>query len=594
MLSDIWSVLSKRQRCWVLCTHGLSLLLAVSTVTGIASIAPFFAVLVDPGWIQRSPPLHWLYVHFDFHGAYTFEAALGLGFVAIVVSANLINIAGTFAMIRLSYLISAELQSLLFAEYLRRPYAFHLDNNSAVLFTNVIHETNRLTKDILQNGFLLVTSAATAAFIILSVMALNPVVALAMIAALAGGYALIYIALRDWLLRAGKIQARLMSETAQTVNETLGAIKEILVLRAQHHFLARFERSTRTLARAQATAQMVYQNPRHLMECVTVAGLVSLALLSSGKAGVGGWLAQLSFLGFAAYRLLPALQQTFSALVRIRGEQAGFAAIAADLRLARRHNQPPHAPDSAWRARPARQILLQELSFSYAADRTPAVDAITLCIPARAAVGFVGANGSGKTTIMDLLAGLLVPTAGCIEVDGVVLDAANCGAWQSRIAYVPQSTHLLDASIAENIALGVAFDAIDGERLRYAAGLAQHDSLIATLPCGYQHIVGERGVRLSGGQRQRLGIARALYTDASVLIMDEATNALDGLTEQELLATILRLRGLYTIVLIAHRLRTVRACDLIFEFAQGRMAASGTYAQLLESSPSFRRLVAVS
>jgi ABC-type bacteriocin/lantibiotic exporter with double-glycine peptidase domain len=206
----------------------------------------------------------------------------------------------------------------------------------------------------------------------------------------------------------------------------------------------------------------------------------------------------------------------------------------------------------------------------------------------------VGANGSGKTTLVDLVAGLLVPVTGKIEVDGITLDDANRAAWQSRIAYVPQNISLLDTTIARNIALGIPTAAIDQERLLAASQLAQLDEFVRTLPRGYHHPVGERGMSLSGGQRQRIGIARALYTDASVLIMDEATNAMDGLTEQELMATILRLRGRYTIILIAHRLSAVRACDVIFELDGGKVTASGTFAELLGKSETFRRLVNVS
>ena len=275
-------------------------------------------------------------------------------------------------------------------------------------------------------------------------------------------------------------------------------------------------------------------------------------------------------MAFAAYRLLPILQQAFASLVRIRAESAAFAAIAPDLRLARARKRVPAAIDAAWRERPRREIYLQEVSFCYEADRPNAIHGVTLRIPAGAAVGLVGPNGSGKTTMVDVIAGLLVPGSGRMEVDGIAIQHSHRAQWQSRIAYVPQSIFLLDTTIARNIALGVADAAIDQARLTKAAQLAQLDGFIATLPEGYEHVIGERGARLSGGQRQRIGIARALYSSASVLIMDEATNALDGLTEQELLATVLRLRGRYTVILIAHQLSAVRACDLIFEFDQGQ------------------------
>jgi ABC-type multidrug transport system fused ATPase/permease subunit len=218
---------------------------------------------------------------------------------------------------------------------------------------------------------------------------------------------------------------------------------------------------------------------------------------------------------------------------------------------------------------------------------------VTLQIPARAAVGIVGANGCGKTTVIDLIAGLLIPTKGRIEVDGIALTETNRAGWQSRIAYVPQNIFLLDTTVAANIALGTQQSAIDPERLRAAAQLALVDEFVHTLPDGYAHVIGERGVRLSGGQRQRIGIARALYADASVLILDEATNSLDGLTEQELIETVVRLRGRYTIIFIAHRLSTVQACDLIFELDHGTVRASGSYDTLLRSSETFRRLASV-
>jgi ABC-type multidrug transport system fused ATPase/permease subunit len=592
LLSEIWSVLTPQQRRWVVWAQILSILMACSTVTGIASIAPFFAVLGDPQLIDHPGLLRWLYLHFGFSSRRSFVVALGLAFMAVVLVANVINIIGSFTMIRISHRISTEFQSTLFEEYLTRPYVFHARTHSATLVNNIIHETNRVTNDILQGVFSLVTNIATAAFIIISVMLLNPVIATAMMVALAGGYVLIYLAVRNLLFRAGQTKINSMIEQTKVVNESLGAIKEILVLRIQNFFRDKFERSSQAVARGAAHAQLVYQNPRHVMECVTVAGLVLVALLAGGReAGIGPWLGELTFLGFAAYRLLPTLQQAFTSVVRIRGERAGFTSIAPDLRLARTRKDVHGAADASWQDRPQLEIRLKEVSFRYEPDRPLAACEVTLSIPARAAVGFVGANGSGKTTLVDLIAGLLVPGIGRIEVDGIAVDETNRAAWQSRIAYVPQNIFLLDTSIAQNVALGRSGAAIDRERLLKAAQLAQLDEFVGTLPDGYDHMIGERGMRLSGGQRQRIGIARALYTNASVLILDEATNALDGLTEQELMATILRLRGRYTIILIAHRLSSVRTCDVIFEIDQGKITGSGTYADLLRNSESFRRLV---
>jgi ABC-type multidrug transport system fused ATPase/permease subunit len=457
-----------------------------------------------------------------------------------------------------------------------------------VLFNNIIHETSRLTNDILQNIFALVTNIATGTLIFLSVMYLNPAVATGMLVALAGGYALIYFAVRGRLYRAGRAQSEFYTERTRIVNESLGAIKEIIILRIQSFFQHAFARSSHAYAKSVSQTQLINQSPKNVMECVAAFGLVTIALLASERDGIGRWLGQLTFLGFAAYRLLPTLQQGFAAVVRIRASRAGFAEIFPHLRLSRVRLRNTLS-DEAWARRPQQEIRLSEVAFRYKAGCAAAVHGVSLAIPARTVTGFIGPNGSGKSTLVDMIAGLLTPESGTIEIDGVALDDANRSIWMSRIAYVPQNIYLLDTSIALNIALGVPPDLIDRRRLVEAARLAQLDELVSTLADGYDHKVGERGVSLSGGQRQRIGIARALYADASVLILDEATVALDGLTEHELLETLLKLRGRYTIIVIAHRLNMLRACDAIFQLEQGSVTMSGSFSEIIQASESIRQ-----
>jgi ATP-binding cassette, subfamily B, bacterial PglK len=599
LFSEIWEMLTPRQRRGVLSMQLVSLLMAVSSAIGIAAIAPFFAVVGDPGLTEHNVALRWLYVAGGFSGKRAFMVALGIGFVAVVLIANLISVLGFLAMNRLALRIGNELQTTLFDEYLSRPYAFHTATNSTTLLNNVVYETTRVTLGVLETSFSLVTNLVTAGLIIVSIVIVKAVVAIAMVAALAGGYVLIYLTVREPLLRIGQKRARSANEQVQIVSESFGAIREIIVLQVQGFFRSRFERASRDFLGATAHAQIVGQSPRHLMECVAAAGLVSVALvLSAGAGGLGPWLGPLTFLTFAAYRLLATLQQVFAAVVRIRAERAALTLIGPDLRRARaakRALAPAGRPrgDPLWSERPQREIDLKDVSYRYAPDRPWALHGVTLRIPARATVGIVGTNGSGKSTLVDLIAGLLTPAAGAVEVDGCAINDGNRAAWQARIAYVPQNIFLLDASIAQNIALGSAAAAVDQRRLFEAARLAQLDEFVSTLPHGYSQRVGERGVAVSGGQRQRIGIARALYRDAKVLLLDEATSGLDGLTEQELIATLARLRGRYTILLIAHRLTTVRACDVIFELDRGKISGRGTYEALLTSSLGFRRLAGV-
>ena len=365
LLGDIWSVLTARQRRWVVAAQFLSLLMAFSTVAGIASIAPFFSVLGNPALIHRTPQLQWLY-QLRFSNTRSFTAALGLAFMALVVLANAINIAGSFVMIRLAMWIGTDLQSILFSEYLHRPYVFHARTHSSLLFNNLMHETTRSTNHLLQNAFSLNTNIVTAFFIVASVMLLNPMLATAMLTALAGGYVLIYLAVRNRLLRAGEIESRFFIEQTKIVNESLGAIRDILLRRLQPFFCADFERSSGAFARAAAHTQLIGQSPRYVMECVAAVGLVTVTLLIDRRdGGIGLWLGQLTFLGFAAYRLLPSLQQAFMALVKIRADRTGFASIAPDLRLARSRTGPAAAgsarADAAWAECPQSTVELKDV-----------------------------------------------------------------------------------------------------------------------------------------------------------------------------------------------------------------------------------------
>jgi HlyD family secretion protein len=423
--------------------------------------------------------------------------------------------------------------------------------------------------------------------VVVAVVLVNPVVAIAAIVGLGVSYAAIYATARRRLLRNGQSESRYYAERARTVNEGLGAIREVMLAQARDFFVQRFAEQSRSISRAAVNTLAISQSPKYVLECITVACLVGVALYLHSRADAGGpWMAQLSFVVFAAYRLLPALQQAFSAIVKIRADRAAFTGIEIDLgrTLPDRRITRDAVVDRTWRGRPLREIRLCEVSFRYAPDRPAAVRGASLVIPAGSIVGFMGPNGSGKTTLLDLVSGLLVPQSGHIEVDGMRLDRTNCGAWQSTIAYVPQHVFLFEATLAQNIAFGTPPEQIDRERLESAVRLARLTECVAALPNGYEEWLGERGCGLSGGQRQRLAIARALYRDASLLILDEATSALDTAAEGEIAETLDLLRPNRTILVIAHRTSALRHCDLLFALSDGRVVGSGKYGQIVPAN----------
>lgn len=583
ILRSVWSLLDGRQRRRLVALQLLSVVMALSTVSGMAAVLPFFTVLADPGAIQRRAGLRFLYEHIHFSSEHRFVLALGVGFALLVVVTNVVNLLGTLAMHGFAYQVGDELQTALFEDYLHRGYAFHVQSRSATLTSRVIFETARVTAGVLQQGLVLVTCAVSITFIVGSMLLLDPLVALLAILGLGAGYAAAYALARSRLLRNGRAEREAYEERTRIVSESLAGIRDVILLKAQGAFVDRFERCCDTISRTYLSNQAISQAPRYLLEGATACVLAGVALYLSGSPRTAHpWVAQLGFMGFAVYRLLPALQQLFAAIVRMRADRETFESLAADLRCARARSALIPATGSPWPRRPRGEILLREVWFRHAGGSAPAVAGLDLRIPAGAVVGLIGANGSGKTTVLDLICGLLAPQSGTILADGIKLDEHNRAAWQSCIAYVPQQIFLLDGTVAENVAFGVPREHIDRERVRAAAQAVQLTECIAALPGGYCERLGERGAKLSGGQRQRLGIARALYRRAPIIILDEATSALDVAGEREIVDALIRHRHGATVVVVAHRPGGLRHCDVIHELCGGKIVRQMTYGQLVK------------
>ena len=582
VLLTLWRLLDHRQRRQIIGLQLLSIVMALSTVGGVAAVLPFFAALADPHAIEHNALLRAVSreAHLDNGGS--FFALLGVAFAAVVLIANAVNLFGFMAISRFAAQVGDSLYVRLFAEYMHRDYEFHIRSKSSVL-AGKVQESARVTSGVLQQALIFVTNLVTIVCIAIAVVLVNPVVAVAAIVGLSVSYAAIYAAARRRLLRNGQSESRYYAERARTVNESLAAIKEVMLAQARDFSVRRFAEQSRTISRAAVNTLVISQAPRYVLECITVACLVGVALYLQARPDAGGpWMAQLGFVVFAAYRLLPALQQAFSAIVKIRSDRTAFAGIEIDLLQASpsRKIARDALGEAAWRGRPRDEIRLSELSFRYAPDRPAAVLRASLVIPAGAIVGFIGPNGSGKTTLLDLVSGLLVPQSGHIEIDGIRLDRANCAAWQSTIAYVTQHVSLFEATLAQNIAFGTPGAQIDRERLESAVRLARLSDCVAALPNGYDEWLGA-GCSLSGGQRQRLAIARALYRDASLLILDEASSSLDTAAEDEITETLDALRRNRTILIIAHRTNALRHCDFVVELSGGRIVGRGKYGQVL-------------
>lgn len=585
-------LLTPREKRRGLLVLAIVTVMAVLEVAGVASVMPFLSVMGNPKAVESNEILAWLYAALGFESRQRFLVFLGTGAFALVLFSGIFRVFAHYVMNRYIQMRRHSIAERLLETYLRQPYAFFLGRNSGDMAKAILSEVDQVVNNVFRPAVQAAAYAVVGAAILLLLLVMDPLLALGMAAFIGGLYALIYGAIRGLLGRIGRERADANRQRFTTAGEALGGIKAIKLLGREHAYLSRFRPASLRFSRHMATNQTLGQAPKFLIEAVAIGGVLGLAVVLMATQGkVGEILPVLGLYAFAGYKLLPAAQNIYNGVAKLRFGAAAVADVRADLHqrsaLAEIHRRPP-APLT-----PQREIRLEEVGFAYPQASEPALKGVTLAVPVETTIGLVGGTGAGKTTLVDIILGLLRPTEGQVVVDGMAVTDDNLRAWQQALGYVPQEIFLSDATVAENIAFGVPREEIDQEAVERSARMAQvHDFITGELPNGYQTEVGERGVRLSGGQRQRLGIARALYHDPEVLIFDEATSALDNVTERAVMEAVNDLHEQKTIILIAHRLSTVRECDRIYVLQHGRVLDSGTYQELLQSSQTFQTMAA--
>lgn len=584
----IWQILTPSQRRRVVLLVGAIVVMAFFEVVNVSAIAPFLALASDPTMIENNVVLSFLYDFFSFEDIDSFLIAVGLGVLSLMLISNAWSATTTWAQLRLVWSLNHQLSIRLLERYLYRPYTYFLTRNTADLSTNLLSEVQQVTHQMLQPVILASGRLVVALGIIAVLVVASPFLALIVTVIVGGSYAAIYIFSRKRLNAIGKDRVKANEERFTVASEALGGIKDVKVLNVERTFLEQFTAPSRRFSRHQATSQIIASLPRYAIETVAFGTVVLiLAYFVAVGRDFSGILPMLGLYAFAGYRLMPALQQVFQAVTAVRFHSSALDTLLTDLVVpAETRKIPP--PASVVPMGLSEKLELRRIRFCYPNAERPSIDDVSLEIPANSTVGFVGATGSGKTTLIDVVLGLLRPQAGVILVDGKPINDENLPAWQMSIGYVPQHIFLTDATVAENIAFGVPKDKIDMDAVRYAATVAQIDDFIVNeLPLGYDTIVGERGIRLSGGQRQRIGIARALYRDPDVIVLDEATSALDNVTERYVMQALRNLLGKKTVLMVAHRLTTLVDCDIIFMLKDGRIVSKGTYDELISGRGTF-------
>ncbi|MCX8508007.1 MAG: ABC transporter ATP-binding protein [Rhodobacteraceae bacterium] len=569
-------------------------LAAIMDMIGIASILPFLAAVSDPAGAKSHRLLAGLYHYFNFQNDRSFLIFMGVMVLVSLLFGLAAKVLANYAISRFGHMRNDSISRRLLSAYLRQPYVWFLRHHSADLGKTVLYEVERIIMEALLPSVRLLSYAISLLFLIGLLVAVQPWVAFASAAVMGGAYALIFYVARRNLSRLGQDRAINNAERYKVAHEAIGGIKDVKLMGLESTYLERFSVPSRRVARNASISQVIGELPRHLLEVVAFGGMIALILtmLLTGSGRIGDILPTLGVFAFAGLRMFPAMQQIYLAMTQMRfvaplldNVHRGMAEDA--------HSEPlPETAQTRTERLPLTRMLdLQDIHYTYPGAETSALNGLSLSVKARSTVGIVGGSGAGKTTTVDIILGLLPCGSGKISVDGTPVTKDNLRAWQNMIGYVPQHIYLIDDTVAANIAFGIPADQIDMKAVEKAARIANlHDFVMDEMAQGYDTGVGERGVRLSGGQRQRIGIARALYHDPEVLIFDEATSALDNLTERAVMAAVNQLANSKTIILIAHRLSTVRNCDEIFLLDQGRQVAQGTFDELVQKNDSFRRM----
>lgn len=581
---------SQRRRYYVL--QAMVILMAFMELLGIASIGPFMALVADTQLLETNSILNSIYVASGVatHTEFLFIAG---SFVLLMLGiASVLSVVTTWRLSLFAFSVGTEIGDRLYRYYLQKDWLFHASGSSAQLTKQIATEALRVTSFIILPLIQMNARIVLAIFISVGIFIYNPLIASVGVVLFVSGYVIIYKVIRKRIMLYGQHVSTTSTDRFRLMNEGFGGIKDVLLYDRSHEFVDQFQKSGKLLAHAQGVNTALSQAPRYLMELLAFGAMISLVLvlLTTRDGNLSQVLPVLAVYALAGFKLLPALQQIYGSVTTIRGNTAAFDAIKTDLLASLTLQNSKSSCTSNIDLANAKNIRLSNVSFNYPNKQTAAVSSLTIDIPVNATVGFVGESGSGKSTTIDLLLGLIKPDKGQLLIDQMIIDSDNISAWQQHIGFVPQSIFLSEGSIAENIAFGLSAEDISLEKVKKAVKLAHLDALVDSLPLGLDTKVGERGVQLSGGQRQRIGIARALYNDADILVFDEATSALDGITEKVIMDAIQELSGKKTIIMIAHRLKTVQKCDVIYLMEQGEVVEQGTYYELIKDNLKFKQM----
>lgn len=590
LLKKILYLFNKREKLQIGVTFLLILIGAGFETLGVGLIPPFVALLGNPEIIQKQRILSWFFTKSGSSSNQIFLLWASIILLGIYLLKNTYLAILTCWQYFFLYKKQVSLSSRLLQSYLYSPYTFHLQRNSAELVRNVTSEVPQIFANVLVPMLTLVTEVMVMSCLALLLVIVEPVSSA--IAAVFLGAAIFGLnrTIRKQMSGQGLIRQEQSGQMIKWINQSLDGIKETKLLGREIFFLNSFVRSTKAYGKANLSAGLATQLPNLFIDTILISSVLLIVIFSliQGRE-IQSILPMLSLFAIAALRLMPSAKRIVSTITNIRYSKYAVDLIYKDLLFLEKTKLTPSVNKSKTSVNQFKySIEIRDVQYQYPNASKLSLSGISLSISKGQSIAFIGASGSGKTTLVDAILGLLTPSQGEILVDNKNI-LANLEGWQKQIGYVPQSIYLSDDTIRNNIAFGLAPNEIEEEQVRAAIRAAQLEGLVYSLPDQLETLVGERGIRLSGGQRQRIGIARALYHNPEIIVMDEATAALDNTTEREFMQALDSMSGHKTIIMIAHRLSTVKNCDCLYLLKEGRVASSGTYADLIQDNLEFKQ-----
>ena len=592
VVKKLFALLNESQRKRFYLLQLLVVFMAILEIISVASIIPFMTLVGDISQLHGKSTMAIIYSASDL-SSYEFMFLLGVAVLGTLLISSLFSMFTLWKLSMFATQVGTEISDSLYSYYLNKCWLFHASGSSAQLTKKIAGEAGRVSKGIVMPLMQINARIVLAMFICIGIFIYDVKVAVIGLFFFSSAYLILYKLVRTYLLRNGRTISDMNGQRFELMNEAFGGIKDILLLGRANVFVSRFKQTSHTLAFSQGTNTALTQVPVYLMQLIAFGSMISLVLylISSHSGELGLILPILSVYGLATFKLIPAFQHIYSSLGAIKSNIPALESIQEDLNDSNKISLESNKKDSRF-LRLNKSVSLRNISFCYPGKDELILKQINITISANSVVGIVGPTGSGKSTLINILLGLIEPKTGKLFVDQKKINERNRRSWQNSIGYVAQNIFLSEGSVAENVAFGIPKEEIKLDKVYKSLELANILDHVMSLENGINTKVGERGIKLSGGQQQRIGIARALYNESNVLILDEATSSLDGHTEKVIMNSILEFSGKKTIIMIAHRLKTVERCDQIFLINEGLLVDQGTYQELIERNQVFRNMAA--